>query len=100
MTYRELNESANIVAHNLIEKGIKTGDSVALLLPRESCFFSCLFGVNKAGAAFIPCDPQYPADRINHIITDSEASFIISCTGAAFTLLEVKAQKAVAGTCE
>ncbi len=78
LTYRELNEKANIVARNLIDRGIKTGDSVALLLPRESCFFACLFGVNKAGAAFIPCDPQYPADRINHIIADSEASFIIT----------------------
>ena len=78
LTYRELNEKANIVAHNLIDRGIKTGDSVALLLPRESCFFACMFGVNKAGAAFIPCDPQYPADRINHIISDSEASFIIT----------------------
>ncbi len=78
LTYRELNERANVVAHNLIDKGIRTGDSVALLLPRESCFFACMFGVNKAGAAFIPCDPQYPADRINHIIADSEASFIIT----------------------
>ena len=78
LSYRELNERANIVAHNLIDRGIKTGNSVALLLPRESCFFACLFGVNKAGAAFIPCDPQYPADRINHIIADSEASFIIT----------------------
>ena len=78
LTYNELNEKANIVARNLINRGVKTGDSVALLLPRKSCFFCCLFGVNKAGAAFIPCDPQYPADRINHIITDSEASYIIT----------------------
>ncbi len=78
MTYRELNESANIVANELISKGVKTGDSVVLLLPRESCFFSCMFGVNKAGAAFIPCDPQYPADRINSIIEDSSAAFIIT----------------------
>ncbi|MBQ7595267.1 MAG: amino acid adenylation domain-containing protein, partial [Clostridia bacterium] len=78
LTYKQLNEKANIVANNLISKGIKVGDSVALLLPRKSYFFSCLFGVNKAGAAFIPCDPEYPADRINHIIDDSEASFIIT----------------------
>ena len=78
MTYRELNESGNIVAHNLVDRGVKTGDSVALLLPRESCFFSCLFGVNKAGAAFIPCDPQYPADRIRSIIEDSGAAYIIT----------------------
>ena len=78
LTYKELNEKANIVANNLIAKGIKTGDSIALLLPRKSYFFSCMFGVNKAGAAFIPCDPQYPADRINHIIEDSAAAFIIT----------------------
>ena len=83
LTYKELNESANIVANNLIAKGIKVGDSIALLLPRKSYFFSCLFGVNKAGAAFIPCDPQYPADRINHIIEDSEASFIITTADKA-----------------
>ena len=78
LTYRELNESANIAAHNLIDMGIKTGDSIVLLLPRESCFFSCMFGVNKAGAAFIPCDPQYPADRIRSIIEDSGAKCIIT----------------------
>ena len=92
LTYRELNEKANIVANNLIDRGIKTGDSVALLLPRESCFFACLFGVNKAGAAFIPCDPQYPADRINHIIADSEASFIITTSDK---LADYPAEKAI-----
>ena len=92
LTYKELNEKANIVAHNLIARGIKTGDSVALLLPRETCFFACLFGVNKAGAAFIPCDPQYPADRINHIITDSEASYIIT---TADKLADYPAEKAI-----
>ena len=92
LTYRELNESANIVANNLIGRGVKTGDSVALLLPRESCFFSCMFGVNKAGAAFIPCDPQYPADRINHIITDSGSSFIIT---TADKLADYPAEKAI-----
>lgn len=92
LTYSELNRKANIVAHNLIDRGIKTGDSVALLLPRESCFFACLFGVNKAGAAFIPCDPRYPADRINHIITDSESSFIIT---TADKLSDYPADKAI-----
>ena len=78
LTYRELNESANIVANNLISKGIGKGESIVLLLPRESCFISCMFGVNKAGAAFIPCDPQYPADRIRSIIEDSGAAYIIT----------------------
>ena len=92
LTYNELNDRANIVAHNLIKRGVKVGDSVALLLPRQSCYFSCLFGVNKAGAAFIPCDPQYPADRINHIITDSEASYIITTSDK---LADYPAEKAI-----
>ena len=77
-TYRQLDEKANIAANGLIARGVTVGSSVAILLPRVSAFFACMFGVNKAGAAFIPCDPQYPADRINHIITDSGASFIIT----------------------
>ena len=92
LSYRELNEKANTVAANLMVRGVKTGDSVALLLPRQSCYFCCLFGVNKAGAAFIPCDPQYPADRINHIISDSEASFIIT---TADHLADYPAEKAI-----
>ena len=92
LTYKELNDKANIVAANLIKRGVKVGDSVALLLPRQSSYFSCMFGVNKAGAAFIPCDPQYPADRINHIITDSEASYIIT---TAEKLADYPAEKAI-----
>ena len=92
LTYNELNEKANIVARNLMARGVKVGDSVALLLPRQSCYFCCLFGVNKAGAAFIPCDPQYPADRINHIITDSEASYIITTEDK---LADYPAEKAI-----
>ena len=92
LTYRELNELANRTAHYLIERGVKPGDSVALLLPRKSCFFTCMYGVNKAGAAFIPCDPQYPADRINHIITDSQASYIITTSDK---LADYPAEKAI-----
>lgn len=92
LSYHELNDKANIVAHKLMDRGVKVGDSVALLLPRQSCYFCCMFGVNKAGAAFIPCDPQYPADRINHIITDSEASYIIT---TADKLSDYPAEKAI-----
>ena len=77
-TYEELNTAANKVAKNLIGRGVCVGDSVALLLPREKSFFACLIGVNKAGAAFIPCDPQYPVDRISHIISDSGARYVIT----------------------
>ncbi len=78
LTFAQLDETANIIANGLIRRGIKKGGSVVLLLPRRSFYFASLFGVLKSGAAFIPCDPAYPADRINHIISDSGADFIVT----------------------
>ncbi len=77
-TYDQLNRHMNRLAHALIERGIKRGDRVALLLPRTSRLIMSQYGVLKAGAAYIPCDPKYPTDRINHIIDDSAAPFIIT----------------------
>ena len=78
LTYGELNEEANRMAWNLIRRGVKRGNSIVLLLPRRSFYFAAMFAVLKTGAAFIPCDPEYPAERIRHIIDDSDASFIIT----------------------
>ena len=77
-TYREMNEVTNRIANGLRERGVRERDRVALLLPRTSCLILSLFGVLKAGAAYIPCDPEYPADRIKLILEDSEARFIIT----------------------
>ena len=92
LTYKQLDERANIAANGLISRGVTVGSGVAILLPRVSAFFACMFGVNKAGAAFIPCDPQYPADRINHIISDSGSAYIIT---TADKLSDYPADKAI-----
>ena len=81
LTFRELNEMSNSIAWNLLAKGVKRGDSVVLLLPRRSFYFAAAFGVLKTGAAFIPCDPEYPVDRINHIIEDGDARYLITTDG-------------------
>ena len=78
LTYRQLNEKANMLAHALISKGVMPGDRVCLLLPRKSWHIIAMFGVMKAGAAYIPCDPEYPAERINLITEDSHARFVIT----------------------
>ncbi len=77
-TYAELDAESNRIANALIEGGVQKGDRVALLLPRTSRFIISLLGVLKAGCAYIPCDPEYPQDRIEYIIENSEARYLIT----------------------
>ena len=79
-TYKEMDEATNRIANGLRQRGVQTGDRVALLLPRTSRLILSLFGVLKAGAAYIPCDPDYPADRVRLILEDSAAKFVIGLT--------------------
>ena len=78
LSYRELNRKANTLAHELIRRGVKPGDRICLLLPRRSWHLISMFGVMKTGAAYIPCDPEYPSERIRLITEDSHARFIIT----------------------
>ncbi len=91
-TYKEMDEATNRIANGLRQRGVKERDRVALLLPRTSRLILSLFGVLKAGAAYIPCDPEYPADRVKLILEDSEARFIIT---TADRLDSVPADKAI-----
>lgn len=78
LTYSELERLSNITANSLLEKGLQKGGRVVLLLERTSRFFTSLIGVLKAGGAFIPTCPDYPKERIESIISDSDADFIIT----------------------
>ena len=77
-TYKEMDEATTRIAAALQARGVSERDRVALLLPRTSRLILALFGVLKTGSAYIPCDPEYPADRIKLILEDSEARFIIT----------------------
>ena len=91
-SYKEMDEAANRIAQGLRGRGVRERDRVALLLPRTSRLILSLFGVLKAGAAYIPCDPEYPADRIKLILEDSEARYIIT---TADRMPSVPADKAI-----
>ncbi len=78
MTYGELNEQANRIAHGLMDLGVKTGDIIAFALPRKSYMISAMFGILKAGAAYLPVDPGYPQDRIDYMLSDSDAKIFIT----------------------
>ena len=77
-TYKEMDQLTSRIAAALRRRGVKERDRVALLLPRTSRLILALFGVLKSGAAYIPCDPEYPADRVKLILEDSEARYIIT----------------------
>lgn len=78
LTYREFDRLANITANSLIAKGFKKGGKAVVLLERTSKIFTTIFGILKAGGAFIPTCPDYPKERIDSIIEDSEADFVIT----------------------
>lgn len=78
LSYGELDSLGNVVANALIAKGLQGGDRVILLLERTSRFICSLFGVLKAGGAYIPSSLEYPDERINEISEDSNAKFIIT----------------------
>lgn len=77
-SYETLNQEMNRIANGLIKLGFQTGDRAAVLLPRTGKQIMAMYGVMKAGGAYIPCDPEYPPERIRQITEDSQASFIIT----------------------
>ena len=73
MSYRELDGRANQLARMLIQRGVGPEDIVAVAMPRSPDSVLAWWAVARTGAAFLPIDPAYPAERINHMTTDSEA---------------------------
>ncbi|GAA2213769.1 non-ribosomal peptide synthetase DhbF [Nonomuraea monospora] len=71
LTYAGLNARANRLAHKLIAYGARPGAIVALSLPRTPDLVTALLAVLKAGAAYLPLDPSYPADRIDLMVADA-----------------------------
>ncbi|MFD6104786.1 amino acid adenylation domain-containing protein, partial [Nocardia salmonicida] len=71
VTYAELDERSNRLARLLIAEGIGAEDLVAVAVPRSADSVLAAWAVAKTGAAFVPVDPTYPADRIAHMVTDS-----------------------------
>ncbi|HYS34302.1 MAG TPA: amino acid adenylation domain-containing protein, partial [Pseudonocardiaceae bacterium] len=78
LTYAELDEKANRLAHLLIARGAGPGNVVALRLPRSVHIVVAALAVAKAGAAFLPIDPDYPADRIAFMLADSNPVLVLT----------------------
>lgn len=96
LTYGEVEAKANRLARWLRAQGVKRGDCVGLWLPRGLEMHVALLAILKAGAAYVPIDPDYPTDRVVFILENcgakllvSDAAFGAKCVPFAGIIVEV-----------
>ena len=77
-SYAEVDRITDALARHLAASGMKRGDVVAILIPRCEYMLLSALGTLKAGCAYLPLDPTYPEERINLMVSDSGASFLIT----------------------
>lgn len=78
LTYQELNQRANRLAHALRRRGVTADTVVGVCLPRGAEMVVALLGVMKAGGAYLPLDPEYPAERLAFMITDARTPLVVT----------------------
>lgn len=81
MSYAELAAASNRLARHLAAHGAKCGERVGICLDRRSELVVALLAVLKTGAAFVPLDPAYPADRLSYMLTDCGARLVLCRAG-------------------
>lgn len=77
ISYRELNNNANRIAHSLREIGVESGTIVAIMIPRSPEMLYGILGIIKAGGVYLPLDPNYPNERVRFIMKDSASSVLM-----------------------
>jgi len=78
ITYRELNQRANQVAHFLRKQGAGPEVLVGIYSKRTAAMVVGILGILKAGSAYVPLDPAYPKDRLAHILEDAKAPLVLT----------------------
>ncbi len=78
ITYAELNNKANQLARTLIDKGLGPDDMVGVNVQRSIDLMIATLGVHKAGAAYVPLDPAFPAERIAYMVEDAAMKLVIT----------------------
>ncbi|MFF7249151.1 amino acid adenylation domain-containing protein [Embleya sp. NPDC008237] len=86
LSHAELSARANRLARLLVARDIGPGDIVALALPRSPELVVALLAVAKAGAAYLPLDPDYPADRLAYMLDDAAPVLLLTDSATALRL--------------
>ncbi|WP_162052138.1 non-ribosomal peptide synthetase [Pontibacter pamirensis] len=95
LTYRELNERANQLAHYLQKKGVREDSLVPICVDRSIEMMVGLLGILKAGGAYVPLDPSYPQDRIQYMLEDTQATLVLGNSAYADLLTEEEGRELV-----
>ena len=93
LTYQQLNQKANQLAHYLQSLGIKTEELVGVCVERSPLIIIGILGILKAGAAYLPLDPSYPPNRLIYMVEDSGVSVVLTQEKLANTLQLENLQK-------
>ena len=87
-TYAELNARANRIARALLARGLRAEDIVAVVTERDLEWMAAVIGIFKAGGAYLPIEPHFPADRIARTLTRAGARVVLTEGGSTTTLDE------------
>ena len=78
ITYDELNQRANRLANALLAEGIGVGSRVAICMERAPAMLVAILATLKSGAAYVPIDPDYPAERLAYLLTDAQVTLLLT----------------------
>ncbi|MGZ5134513.1 MAG: non-ribosomal peptide synthetase, partial [Flavitalea sp.] len=87
LTYKELNERSNKIAHYLRTRGVTHETLVPICIERGTMMIEAMLGILKAGGAYVPIDPEYPEERISYMLEDTSAALVITSTKSRRKLL-------------
>lgn len=77
-SYSKLNTDSSRLSNYLLSRGIQQGDCVGVCLPRSYDLMVAILGILKSGAAYVPFDPEYPADRLNYMAETAKVKTIVA----------------------
>jgi amino acid adenylation domain-containing protein len=92
ITYAALDQRASALASHLAEMGVEPEIVVGIALPRTIDMIATILAIHKAGGAYLPLDPAYPAERLAYILKDAGASIILTTSALAASLPATNAQ--------
>ena len=78
VSYSELNQRANRLAHSLLEQGVAADELIGLCVERSLNSIIGILAILKAGGAYLPLDPDYPAERLSYLLSDSKVKIVLT----------------------